>query len=240
MFSRTINAALCRNIRECWFAKGEPGPSAFGGIYAANPAGDGVCFPLGEYGPDLRADLNSPRGALLAIAVGAAPEPIGHKLIDHIVKTYGDIPPDVDRLVALRATLDGALGLEQSLRQDAAQPSSFVLVAAIAGGQLFAANSGACKGYHVRANGRIDAIRLEPSAQKQLEPGDSVLLCSSGLIAKLDEYDVALNLYSRSPQSAVRHLFDLSARRDAQGPKVAIVYGAQRSLRESVFGRSVG
>lgn len=65
------------------------------------------------------------------------------------------------------------------------------------------------------------------------------MACSSGLAEKLDEYDMALALYSRSPPNAAKYLLDVALKKGAQGALIAVVFGPQRSLLESVFGRSV-
>lgn len=190
---------------------------------------------------DVGTAIHSPRGVLMVVVhlVGAA-EPASQNLIAEIVKTYAEIPPDVDRLVALRATLDQARqvgnGLLPSDSNEAVNSS--VAIAALSQGQWYAAKAGKGRGYHVQANGRIDQVKLEPAAQRAVAPEDSVLLCSASLSDALDEYEIALALYSRSPQSAVGHLLEQAKRKGARGAVSAVVLGPQRSVREGVFGRS--
>lgn len=214
--------------------------SVFGDMVSdAGATNDGAVNPSGT-ATGLGDALNSPRGVLMAVvAVNGASTPFSQQLMAEIVKTYDDIPPDVDRLVALRATLDQVMQTLKGLSATASNPvQASITISAVTRGQWYAVNAGGGRGYHVHANGRIDAVRLEPTAQRKLESDDSVLLCSSSVSEKLEEYDIALSLYSRSPQGAVGHLLDMAKKKGANGALVAVVFGPQRSLLESVFGRS--
>lgn len=172
------------------------------------------------------------------------PRSLAHQvLVRHILRVYEEIPPDVDRLVALRATLDKAMRLikAEPRSRDAANraPASVPVIAAtVVRDQWYAITSGSLRGYHVQANGRIDLVRMEPTVQRKLEPDDSILLCTSSVSDKLDEYEIALSLYSRSPQSAVQRLLTLAKSKGASGTLAAVAFGPNRSLLHNLFGRT--
>lgn len=159
--------------------------------------------------------------------------------IAQVIKAYDEVPPDVDRLIALRATLDRATRTPKGQpKRDEAPTRASIMVAAVVGNQWYGIASGAIRCYSIQASGRIDAIRMEPAAQRRLEPEDSLLMCTAPVSEKLDEYDIALTVYSHSPQSAVQRLLALANEKGARGGLGAIVIGPQRSLVISLFGRS--
>lgn len=212
---------------------------------------DGAVYPSGAHA-DPGAALDSPRGLLMVVTDPGAPPAAAHRaLIGHIIRVYEEIPPDVDRLVALRATLDKVTRLikaEPRGRSAAGRapdsapadvPSSAPFIAAtVVRDQWYAISAGALRGYHIQANGRIDLIRMEPTAQRKLDPDDSILLCTPSVSDKLDEYEIALSLYSRNPQSAVQRLLMLARRKGAQGTLAAVAFGTNRSLLDHLFGRA--
>ncbi len=159
--------------------------------------------------------------------------------MDEIVKAYEEVPPDVDRLVALRATLDKATrALKIGAKGSDVPARAPMMISTVVGDQWFGISSGAIRCYSVQANGRIDAIRMEPTAQRKLAPEDSLLFCTPSVSEKLDEYEIALTLYSRNPQGAVQRLLAMAREKGAQGALAAVVFGPQRSLVASIFGRS--
>ena len=213
-------------------SSGGPGWSAFGS--AVNAA----VYPSGLHA-DTRAALNSPRGLLLAIADVSSDPSAGQRLMERITKTYEEVPPDVDRLIALRATLDQATRTLKGLSKGADAPARApMIISTVIGDQWYGINVGAIRCYHVHASGRIDTVRLEPTAQRKLEAEDSLLLCTPAVSEKLDEYDIALALYSNSPQSAVQRLLAMAKEKGAQGALAAVAFGPQRSLVTNIFGRS--
>lgn len=175
----------------------------------------------------------------MAIADVQGEPSAGQRLIEQITKAYEEVPPDVDRLIALRAALDKASRPIQSRAQtDEATVRPSIVIAAIVGNQWYGIAAGAVRCYCIQASGRIDAIRMEPTAQRKLEPEDSMLICTSSLSEKLDEYDIALSVYSRAPQSAAQHLLKMAKEKGAREALGAVVFGPQRSLVTSIFGRS--
>jgi hypothetical protein len=211
---------------------GQPGWSAFGGAAGA------TVHPSGPH-PDARAALNSQRGLLMAIADVGGELPASQSLMEQIIKAYEEVPPDVDRLIALRATLDKANRVLKGPSKGTEAPARApMVIAAVVGNQWYGIGAGAIRCYCIQASGRIDAIRMEPTAQRKLEPEDSLLVCTSSVSEKLDEYDIALTVYSRSPQSAVQRLLAMAKEKGAQGALGAIVFGPQRSFVTSIFGRS--
>lgn len=175
----------------------------------------------------------------MAIADAGGDPPASQSLMAQIIKAYEEVPPDVDRLIALRATLDKANRVLKGQLQGAeASARAPVVIAAVVGNQWYGIGAGAIRCYCVQASGRIDAIRMEPTAQRKLEPEDSLLICTSSVSEKLDEYDIALTVYSRSPQSAVQRLLAIAKEKGASGALAAIVFGPQRSFVTSIFGRS--
>lgn len=184
--------------------------------------------------------LDSPRGLLMALADVGGESSVSQHVIAQILKAYEEVPPDVDRLIALRATLDKATRMPkgQQKNNDEAPARASILVAAVVGNQWYAVASGAIRCYAIQASGRIDAIRTEPTAQRKLDPEDSLLMCTAPVSEKLEEYDIALTVYSRSPQGAVQRLLALASEKGARGGLGAIVVGPQRSLVTSLFGRS--
>jgi hypothetical protein len=228
------------SLRERWLRDKARGPGVACSSHLSGPGADGACSAAGP-GTDLRADLASGRGVLVAVVeVRGGVRLLAHTLIDHLIRAYADIPPDVDRLVALRATLD--LGLAKVAGAEPAHPQTpvraSVLVAALHEARLSAVNSGDCRAFVVRSNGRIDRIRLEPSAQRDIAPSDRMLFCSAGVCDKMEELDLALSLYSRGPGDAANHVTTTAVQRGAQGAILAVVFGPQLSLLESVLGRS--
>ena len=174
------------------------------------------------------ADLDSPRGVLMAVALTADGPFTAQRLLDRIAQTYAWIPPDVSRPMALRASLDHVLGQAKSV---------VLLLAAVSQGRLFLARHGDGRVYHVRASGQIDPIPPEPFAQRSLDRGDSLLLCSSALLYALDELDIALTLHTRGPESAARYMVESTLKKKgekgaqpAQDALVALVFGPERSL----------
>jgi len=214
-------------------AGGGPAWGAFGSAINA------AVYPSGAHA-DVRAALSSPRGLLMAIADASGDPSAGQHLMARVIKAYEEVPPDVDRLIALRATLDQAARLSKSPTKDAdASVRAPMVVSTVIGDQWYGINVGAIRCYHVHASGRIDAIRLEPTAQRKLEPEDSLLLCTPAVSEKLDEYDIALTLYSNSPQGAVQRLLAMAKEKGAQGALAAVVFGPQRSFMTNIFGRSL-
>jgi len=213
-------------------AGGGPAWSAFGS--AVNAA----AYPSGPHA-DARTALNSPRGLLMAIADASGDPSASQHLIERVIKAYDEVPPDVERLIALRATLDRAARPPRgSSKGPSASARAPMIVSTVIGDQWYGINVGAIRCYHTRASGRIDTIRLEPTAQRKLEPEDSLLLCTSAVSEKLDEYDIALALYSNSPQGAVQRLLAMAKERGAQGALAAVAFGPQRSFVANIFGRS--
>lgn len=228
MFGRQAFDQLRARLR----AGGQPGWSVFG-------AAAGVAVHPPGARPDASAALNSPRGLLLALADVGGELSVSQHVIAQILRAYEEVPPDVDRLIALRATLDKATrALKGQPKNDEAPARASILVAAVVGNQWYAIASGATRCYCIQASGRIDAIRMEPTAQRKLEPEDSLLICTAPVSEKLEEYDIALAVYSSSPQSAVQRLLALASEKGARGGLGAIVVGPQRSLVTNLFGRS--
>lgn len=175
----------------------------------------------------------------MAIADAGGELPVSQSLMEQIIKVYEEVPPDVDRLIALRATLDKANRALQRHSQSGEAPArATIMIAAVVGNRWCGIGSGAIRCYCIQASGRIDAIRMEPTAQRKLEPEDSLLICTSSVSEKLDEYDIALTVYSRNPPGAVQRLLAMAKEKGAQGALGAIVFGAQRSFVTSILGRS--
>lgn len=228
MFSRQTLDRFRARLR----AGGQPAWSAFGGAVGA------AVYPSGPH-PDARAASTTQRGLLMAIADAGGVPSVSQGLIEQIIKAYEEVPPDVDRLIALRATLDKAnRALQRWSKSGEAPARAPMVIAAVVGDQWYGIGTGAIRCYCIQASGRIDAIRMEPTAQRKLAPEDSLLICTSSVSEKLDEYDIALTVYSRNPQSAVQHLLAMAKEKGAQGALGAIVCGAQRSFVTSIFGRS--
>ncbi|BCX04083.1 MAG: hypothetical protein KatS3mg053_2021 [Candidatus Roseilinea sp.] len=175
----------------------------------------------------------------MAIAASSESSPDGRHLMEQIIKAYEEVPPDVDRLIALRATLDKAgralKGPSKGAEEQVRVP---IVIATVVGDQWYGIGAGAIRCYCIQANGRIDAIRMEPTAQRKLASEDSLLLCTASVSEKLEEYDIALTVYSRNPQGAVQRLLTMAKEKGAQGALAAIVFGPQRSFVTSIFGRS--
>ncbi len=211
---------------------GQPVRSAFGGAAGA------AVYPLGPH-PDARAASSTQRGLLMALADAGGASLAGQSLIEQIRQAYEEVPPDVDRLIALRATLDKANRVLKRQSKDADAPTHIpMVIAAVVGNQWYGIGVGTIRCYCIQASGRIDAIRMEPAAQRKLEPADSLLICTSSVSEKLDEYDIALTVYSRNPQGAVQRLLAMAKEKGAQGALGAIVFGPRRSLVSSILGRS--
>ncbi|PJF48616.1 MAG: hypothetical protein D6709_11820 [Chloroflexi bacterium] len=175
----------------------------------------------------------------MALADAGGASLAGQSLIEQIRQAYEEVPPDVDRLIALRATLDKANRVLKRQSKDADAPTHIpMVIAAVVGNQWYGIGVGTIRCYCIQASGRIDAIRMEPAAQRKLEPADSLLICTSSVSEKLDEYDIALTVYSRNPQGAVQRLLAMAKEKGAQGALGAIVFGPRRSLVSSILGRS--
>jgi hypothetical protein len=77
---------------------------------------------------------------------------VSQRAVERIIQVYEAIPPDVDRLIALRATLDQA---RQALSNKLRQGGAAMLLAAITGEQCYAIAEGEVYGYHVLADGQL-------------------------------------------------------------------------------------
>lgn len=229
-------------LRARFAAASQPrGPSLACSSQLVGSGADGACHIASA--ATLQSDLASSRGAFVVLVdVRGSARPYAAAIAGELARTYGDIPPDVDRLVALRAALERAAvlaaGIEPAAPDVPARAS--VLLAALNAGRYAAVNSGDCRAYLVRASGRIDRIRLEPSAQRELEPADTLLLCSPAACEKLEEVELALNAYSREPADAAKAIVSAGAQRGARGALLAVVFGPGRTLREKILGRSSG
>lgn len=230
------------SLRARFAATGQPrGPSLACSSQLIGPGADGACHVADA--ATLRSDLASSRGAFVALVdVRGSARLYAAAIAGELARTYGEIPPDVDRLVALRAALDRAAVLAASIEPAVPGQSAraSVLLAALNEGRYAAVNSGDCRAYLVRASGRIDRIRLEPSAQREIESVDSLMLCSLAACDKLEEVELALNAYSREPADAVKTIISTGVQRGARGALLAAVFGPGRTLREKILGRSSG
>jgi hypothetical protein len=205
--------------------------------HLANPGLDGACYT------GAASDLATMRGAFVALVeLRGAARPFAYALVGELVKICSEIPPDVDRLVALRATLDRGLALAAEAEPASQeQPTrASVLVAALAEGKYAAVNAGECRAYHIRASGRIDRVRLEPSTQREIELADSLIMCSAAVTEAVEEVELALDAYSREPADAARRLVAMAAQRGARAAVLVVAFGPGRSLREKMLGRSNG
>ena len=164
--------------------------------------------------------------ALTSTSLGRHGQITPQHMLDRTVQTYTWIPPDVSRPGALRATLDDAL---------AQVGSATILLAVITPGRLYLARHGDGRVYHVQSSGQIDVIQPEPLAERSFAEGDSLLLCSSNLVEKLDELEIALALHANGPESAVRYFLKQDAVNKTDLPPgrrtlAAVVYGPERSI----------
>jgi hypothetical protein len=192
-------------------------------------------LPTGAY-PDLPSALCSPRGVLMAVVDAHGDVAVSQRAVERIIQVYEAIPPDVDRLIALRATLDQA---RQALSNKLRQGGAAMLLAAITGEQCYAIAEGEVYGYHVLADGQLTPLRLGPTGQRTLATRDRVLICTKPVSSSTNNYDIALALYAHSPEYAARRLIATAERRGQRRGLAAVVYGPRRSLITTLLGRII-
>jgi serine/threonine protein phosphatase PrpC len=71
-----------------------------------------------------------------------------------------------------------------------------------------------CKNYATRAIGHVETVELEQS-DFQLEPGDTILLCTDGLSCVMDNDDIAGNGHMDDPAMVCENLLRSTIDRDA-------------------------
>jgi protein phosphatase len=207
------------DLRARWQSSQTQDPGVFGSSQVIGGLGGGAFIIPVITDAFLRAQLDSPRGLLMAAAFGDHDSTADcQHSVDQIGAGYWLIPPDADRALAVRTSA-------AEVKSDAS-----VLVAAIAQGRLYLAGWGDGRAYHIHASGRIDLLRPDSAAARLIEPGDGVLLCSPAACDKLDEYELALTMHSRGPEGAVKEIIETSLKRNARGPLVAVAFGPQRAL----------
>jgi len=205
--------------------RGQPAnQSAFGSATGA------AALPAG-FAP---AATSSLRGVLTAVVDAHGDAATSRHIIERIAQVYETIPPDVDRLIALRATLDQA---QQALPTRARQGKIDVLIGVIVSERWYGIATGAVRGYHLLADGQLKVLRLGPTSQCHLAGKDRVLICTQVAVKSVNDYDIALMLYAHSPEHAVRRLLTSAERRGQRGGLAAVVYGPRRSLITTFLGR---
>ncbi len=187
-------------------------------------------LPAGAY-PDLHAAARSPRGLLMAVVDAHGDVATGQRIADRIAQVYESIPPDVDRLIALRATLDQA---RQALPH---KPRLAMLLAVIVEEQCYGIAEGSVCGYHALADGQLIPMRLRPTGQCKLATKDRILICTQAVSRSTNDYDIALALYAHSPEHAVRRLIASAERRGQRSGLAAVACGPRRSLITTLLGR---
>jgi hypothetical protein len=108
-------------------------------------------LPAGAY-PDLHVAARSPRGVLMAVVDAHGDVATGQRIADRIAQVYEAIPPDVDRLIALRATLDQA---RQAMPHKPRRGAVAMLLAVITEGRCYGIAEGSVCGYHALADGQL-------------------------------------------------------------------------------------
>ncbi len=190
-------------------------------------------LPAGAY-PDLHVAARSPRGVLMAVVDAHGDVATGQRIADRIVQVYETIPPDVDRLIALRATLDQA---QQAVPHKPRRGAVAMLLAVITEGRCYGIAEGSVCGYHALADGQLIPMRLGPTGQCKLATKDRILICTQAVSRSTNDYDIALALYAHSPEHAVRRLIASAERRGQRSGLAAVAYGPRRSLITTLLGR---
>ncbi len=203
------------------------GQSAYGRAVGAAALPAGLCA-------DAQAAIGSPRGMLMAVVDAHGDPAASQRAIERIAQTYASIPPDVDRLIALRATLDQA---KQSLPTRSRQT---MLIAAVVNEHWYGIAEGDVCTYHVLADGQLKALRLSPTGQSKLAAKDRILICTRAVTKPLNDYDIALALYAHSPEHAVQRLLTFAERRGQRSGLAAVACGPRRSLITTILSRLSG
>jgi hypothetical protein len=204
--------------------------SIYGRAIGAATLPSGLCA-------DAQTAISAPRGMLMAVVDVPGDAAASRRAIERIAQTYESIPPDVDRLIALRATLDQA---KQSLPTRSRQTNAAILIATVMNEHWYGIAEGAVCGYHVLANGQLKALRLGPTGQSKLAAKDRILICTQVVTKPLNDYDIALSLYAHSPEHAVQRLLTFAERRGQRSGLAAVACGPRRSLITTILSRLSG